>query len=713
MPEPLDTYIAEVTDARVDVADLEWFMGMPAGTSSKSTRTGSPDIYPLREYISKIGFSAPVSYGDAVGSLVDDLLYSVEYNGRLYTANPSEIPFTPAATFDESQWILQISNTVYDDVESLLSSVDAFPVGSVILAGAEKIAYRAVALGGHVVTTGGAHLDVIPDKDGLHDIRAWGVKAGSVDYTAEITAAYGHANKLFFPEGEYILSPEWRASTRIGTNKNVKVLFECTSDTHIRLARDAVLKIADGVSTDQAPADIAICYWEADASNITIEGGTFDFNKSSNPLSPNRGANDYSRSKHIVAWAWRCAGGGHLFRDSIAKNANGSNMYVIGQPLSAADTFVGYDVEFNNIYCENCGYDAEDHTSLLSYYDNSRIINCRFKNDTIAPAATNAFELHGSDSYATAVEVDGYHRGFFIGAHLSREISNIRVYDCKFNVRTQGGQVWVGPNQLSASKMYVRDNVFNIAKEAYVLAGAISSYSAVSIKSISGVAGQVVKSCSVIDNDINFQGSTTETPCYAVTVGTDSASGYIELVKVTGNTANNVTKFFDGNIKLQGGSIRRLIVSDNPWITVIGEGTAESSVAIDINPERTLPPFSVAINNNMINALSGDVIGIRIASAIDHLNAGGNEVFESPAVTSLQKIQFLTSDQVIKTGSDAKTVTASTAELEDVNSLVNIHDKYIGKMLFNTTTKQPVWTGGSTPGSAWKNADGVNQHSPI
>ena len=57
--------------------------------------------------------------------------------------------------------------------------------------------------------------------------------------------------------------------------------------------------------------------------------------------------------------------------------------------------------------------------------------------------------------------------------------------------------------------------------------------------------------------------------------------------------------------------------------------------------------------------------------------------------------------------------TSTTAALEAVGNAINTTGKYVGKMVFNTTTTKPVWAVGATAGSVWADHAGVTSHSPV
>ena len=57
--------------------------------------------------------------------------------------------------------------------------------------------------------------------------------------------------------------------------------------------------------------------------------------------------------------------------------------------------------------------------------------------------------------------------------------------------------------------------------------------------------------------------------------------------------------------------------------------------------------------------------------------------------------------------------TATTTELEDIADPINTVGKYVGKMVFNTTTGIPVWADSAATNGTWSGADGAVDHTPI
>ncbi|QDP53534.1 MAG: hypothetical protein GOVbin4933_80 [Prokaryotic dsDNA virus sp.] len=64
----------------------------------------------LEKIFSNVGYYAPVDF--VSGLTVDTGAFSVTYGGKLYAAEPSEVPFTTTTTFDASQWrVISFANS--------------------------------------------------------------------------------------------------------------------------------------------------------------------------------------------------------------------------------------------------------------------------------------------------------------------------------------------------------------------------------------------------------------------------------------------------------------------------------------------------------------------------------------------------------------------------------------------------------------------------
>lgn len=54
----------------------------------------------------------------------------------------------------------------------------------------------------------------------------------------------------------------------------------------------------------------------------------------------------------------------------------------------------------------------------------------------------------------------------------------------------------------------------------------------------------------------------------------------------------------------------------------------------------------------------------------------------------------------------------TTAQLAALTDSINVEDKFVGRMVFDTTLGQPVWADGAAVGDTWSLSTGVVAHTP-
>jgi len=59
-----------------------------------------------------------------------------------------------------------------------------------------------------------------------------------------------------------------------------------------------------------------------------------------------------------------------------------------------------------------------------------------------------------------------------------------------------------------------------------------------------------------------------------------------------------------------------------------------------------------------------------------------------------------------------RTTVATTVQLVDIEAAINTTGKFQGKMVFNTTTNQPVFAVSSAAAGVWVDAMGDTEHAP-
>ncbi|MNQ59023.1 hypothetical protein D3C85_732430 [compost metagenome] len=93
----------------------------------------------------------------------------------------------------------------------------------------------------------------------------------------------------------------------------------------------------------------------------------------------------------------------------------------------------------------------------------------------------------------------------------------------------------------------------------------------------------------------------------------------------------------------------------------------------------------------------------------DNVGAGPNVVDIRSAhilMGQTRKISMFAGDQ-------NKPILATTTQLASLTSGINIHRKFEGKAVFNSTTNRPVWASDTTAAAVWLFADGTTAHTPV
>lgn len=94
---------------------------------------------------------------------------------------------------------------------------------------------------------------------------------------------------------------------------------------------------------------------------------------------------------------------------------------------------------------------------------------------------------------------------------------------------------------------------------------------------------------------------------------------------------------------------------------------------------------------------------------IDELAYNGNA---SGPLLAAAKTELDALDAAVDANTLGTPFTATTAELSDIADAINTTDKYVGKMVFDTTASQPFFADGADANSTWSDAVGLNPVTP-
>ena len=106
----------------------------------------TPTVSKLFRTIRESLFKPPVAF--ASGLSATDGSFTVEKDGLVYAALPSETPFTTTGTFNEAQWFLVFGHFDFSDVADIKANAAmVYAAGSVLFARAEGFSFRVASSG--------------------------------------------------------------------------------------------------------------------------------------------------------------------------------------------------------------------------------------------------------------------------------------------------------------------------------------------------------------------------------------------------------------------------------------------------------------------------------------------------------------------------------------------------------------------------------------
>ena len=296
-------------------------------------------------------------------------------------------------------------------------------------------------------------------------VRDFGASASATATTnttainAAITAAIAQGGKwVYFPAdsaGAYTFNCPTAMLTAAGTEY---CGFPLLSNTRLYFEPGAVLKLANGVSSDAAPKRCYAFLATTPVANITMIGGTIDMNGVNNPISPNRGSLSYNRYNfsHIALSSDASKTGSAAARaDDVYLermqfiNCPGTNAIVMAQTANS-NTTLGQ--RWRILHCNffNNGIDTDDHSTVYGWATSVTIDDCTFTNDTMDGTVGNtgmtvATEIHGASFDFTNNRLSNCYRGLWIDGNTTADVANIFVANntigpCKaFGVDFAGG----------------------------------------------------------------------------------------------------------------------------------------------------------------------------------------------------------------------------------------------------------------------------------
>jgi hypothetical protein len=223
------------------------------------------------------------------------------------------------------------------------------------------------------------------------NVKMYGAEGnGIADDTAAITAAFVAAaagGRILFPTGIYLIDPVSFFTAYSATNYYVGLLKD---NMVIEGQGDVTIKLIDHWSTVGTPKEMICFGTNAEVSNVTVRGITFDFNAAEQSV-------NNQVWHHAAIGAWGASGkiNNLVIEDNTFQNILGSNVILTG-----GNDGIGKKALIRaNQFIDN-GSGTTDHSTIYSMSEDTLIEGNRFYNSSMPTVTRNAFELHAARSKA-------------------------------------------------------------------------------------------------------------------------------------------------------------------------------------------------------------------------------------------------------------------------------------------------------------------------
>lgn len=324
---------------------------------------------------------------------------------------------SPARIYTGSDYSIRVQNKNGSTVYSASASTDFMS--------AVDVSFQPAGAGATARTVQSKLRDTVSVKD------FGAVGDGVTDDTAAIQAAIDAASTagkiVWVPAGTYKLIP----ATPINDEDTSYITYAAVimrSNMHIEGELGAVLKVADGVSTNVAPKSMGIFCTDTPLSKVTIRGVTVDMNGANNPISPSRPAsyNRYNQSPILVSG--RPGGPAAYMDDVLIENCTFKNNPGVCDIVCAQSNTIGASIGrrwriINNNFFDG-GLDTDDHTAVFAWADDVEFCGNIVVNSTAfgtvgKTGGNTCYEIHGNRHRVENNTFKNYVRGVWVSSNLT------------------------------------------------------------------------------------------------------------------------------------------------------------------------------------------------------------------------------------------------------------------------------------------------------
>jgi len=232
---------------------------------------------------------------------------------------------------------------------------------------------------------------------------------------------------VFFPPGVYRVNPH---NFYFDPTDGVRYCFGLLYDNMKFLGTPySIIKLADAVSTDAVPLNIAIFAYSGHQTNIAFEDLTFDFNYYLNPINGGLVAAD-KKFHAAIAFCGESARGDDIsFHNCRFQNSAGGNVILTSCATTSTSYVMGKRWTIRDCKFWNNGMDTTDFSAIFGWCDELTVDNCHFWQDAM-PAVTkviNACEIHGSNSSFINNKIENYTQMLWVAPNYTGAVENVLV----------------------------------------------------------------------------------------------------------------------------------------------------------------------------------------------------------------------------------------------------------------------------------------------
>lgn len=287
-----------------------------------------------------------------------------------------------------------------------------------------------------------------------------------------INSASAVKNKLKIPGGTWTITPATNQVWEGAGNMLCGMLLK--NDLWLKGESNTVIKIANGISSDSSPTQMAMFFTNSQLSNIRFENLILDMNGTNNPISPNRGTGVYNRFNQAHIHVSGTVDGvaaridGAVVKGCKLINSPGVTCIGMAQSNTSGITLGKYWKIIENTF-ENNGIDTDDHSSIFGWAEYVQIGGNIAKNSTMydGKGANVFYECHGAWQEICDNIVENYNQFSWCATNNTNTTENVIYSNNLAKVREIGtGFYRLTTSTALLKKIKIRGDIYNLTDDS-------------------------------------------------------------------------------------------------------------------------------------------------------------------------------------------------------------------------------------------------------